>query len=55
MKKMYEMVELKGSNIFLITCNLSERACSFERRNFFMFYGAIMEKHRVKLLLTTIQ
>ena len=55
MKKMYEMVELKRSNIFLKACNPSERIYNFDMGNLFMFYGAIMEKFGVKLLFTTFQ
>ena len=48
MKKIYEMIELKGRNIFLKACNLSERVYSFSIENLFMFYKAMMEKFGVK-------
>ena len=55
MKKKYEMVELKRSNIFSKACNLSEWIYNFDTRNFFMFYGTVMVKFRVKPQLTTFQ
>ena len=52
MKKSYEMIELKGRNIFLKACNLSENVYSLNIGNFFLFYGAMIEKLRVKSSFT---
>ena len=55
MKKRYKMTKLKGSNIFLKACNLSERVYSFNTANFFMLYGVVMEKVGVKPPFTVFQ
>ena len=55
MKKRYEMAELNRSNIFLKVCNSIEQISSFDTRNSFMFYRAMMEKFGVKLSFITFQ
>ena len=55
MKKRYEMVDLKGSNIFLKACNLSEWVCNFNTGNFFYVHEAMIEKFGVKPLFTMFQ
>ena len=55
MNKSYEMMELKGRNIFLKACNLSEKVYSFNAENLFMFYKVVIEKFGVKLPFTPFQ
>ena len=54
-ERRYNRKELRKGNILFELCVPTERVCSFDMKNFFTFYGMIMEKICMMALFTPFQ